>query len=245
MNKDGVMICFFTSHVFNEALDGINPANRFVDELRACFPKNCRGLYVASDPESHEKNDRVARIVNRAFERDGMLFESIITLDSRNEKDAAELVEVSDLLFLTGGHVPTQNRFFEKIGLRKLVKGFDGVVIGLSAGSMNSADEVYSEPELPGETKDPNYNLFLKGLGLTKRQILPHYYSVKDDTLDGLRIIEEISIPNSKGRTFYAIPDGSYIFSKDGREELRGEAYKISNGKMEKIADEGDVVVLK
>ncbi len=78
------MICFFTSHVFNEALDGINPANRLVDELRACFPQNCRGLYVASDPELHELNDHHAQLVNRAFERSGMLFERIITLDSRN-----------------------------------------------------------------------------------------------------------------------------------------------------------------
>ncbi|MBQ9009745.1 MAG: hypothetical protein IJ088_10495 [Clostridia bacterium] len=53
-----------------------------------------------------------------------------------------------------------------------------------------------------------------------------------------------ITFPDSKGRTFYAIPDGSYLLIDGGREELRGEAYKISDGTMVKISSDGEIVAL-
>lgn len=88
--------------------------------------------------------------------------------------------------------------------------------MGISAGSMNCADMVYAQPELEGEAADPSYERFIVGLGLTERNILPHYQMVKDYTLDGLRLMEEITYPDSAGREFYALEDGSYILCADG-----------------------------
>ena len=69
------------------------------------------------------------------------------------------------LLILGGGHVPTQNRFFQKIGLRERMKAFAGLVIGISAGSMNSAEIVYAHPELEGEAIDLAYPEMSLSLG--------------------------------------------------------------------------------
>ena len=91
-------------------------------------------------------------------------------------------------------------------------------------GSMNSAEIVYAQPEREGEAVDPAYQRFLPGLGLTKTMLLPHYQENKDDILDGQRVYEDIAFSDSHGRVIYAIPDGSYLFCKDGKEELRGEA---------------------
>ena len=52
-----------------------------------------------------------------------------------------------DVILLGGGHVPTQNKFFKEIRLREKIKDFDGIIIAISAGSMNSADIVYCQPE--------------------------------------------------------------------------------------------------
>ena len=71
-------------------------------------------------------------------------------LDSRNADDAAELVAQSGVILLSGGHVPTENAFFASMDLRDLLADFDGVIIGISAGSMNCADTVYAQPEEPG-----------------------------------------------------------------------------------------------
>ena len=236
------MICFLTSRMDNPETGALNPANHFTDELRARIPASCRALDICSDPAGWDKMDFYASLTKEMLEKAGFAFERFLTLDGRNESLAAELVRGSDLIILSGGHVPTQNRFFEKIRLRDLLKTFDGIVIGISAGSMNGADPVYAMPEEEGEAVDPAYRRFLPGLGLTKTNLLPHYQEVKDDLLDGLRLFEDIACPDSMGRAFYAIPDGSYLFIGDGREELRGEAYMVKDGIISQISSCGGIL---
>ena len=238
------MICFLTSRVDDPDTGELNPANRFIEELRLRFPTPCRALDICSDPDDWDKMDYYAALTMKMFTDAGFAFDRFDTLDSRNESLAAKLVRESDLLILGGGHVPTQNRFFEKIHLRDLLKTFNGIVIGISAGSMNSADLVYAQPEEEGEAVDPDYQRFLIGLGLTKTNLLPHYQEIKDDTLDGLHIFKDIACPDSMGKIFYAIPDGSYLFIDDGKEELRGEAYRVRDGSIRRISSNGKVVSL-
>ena len=64
----------------------------------------------------------------------------------------------------------------------------------------------------------------------------PHYQEIKDDVLDGMKVFEDIAYPDSMGKTFYAIPDGTYLFIDDCVEELRGEAYRIKDGVMTEIS---------
>ena len=238
------MICFLTSRTDLSDTGELNPANGFAAELKRCLPKHCRALFVCSDPDGWEKTDFYSDVIRQSFENAGSQLESWCNLDGRNEQQAAKLIRGSDLLILAGGHVPTQNRFFHRIGLRGLMKGFDGVVVGISAGSMNSADVVYAQPEEEGEALDPAYRRFLTGLDLTKTMLLPHYQDVKDDVLDGMRLFPDITCPDSMGRTFYAIPDGSYLFIGPGGEELRGEAYRIRDGIITQIAKNGETVTL-
>ena len=229
------MVCFLTSSPIIPGTELLNPANFFIDELRGCFHKDSRVLFICSDPDLYDKTDFFANATKESFENAGFSFGSFSILDSRNEHKASELTKSSDLIILAGGHVPTQNRFFNRIGLRGLLKDYTGVLIGISAGSMNSAETVYAQPEREGEAADPAYQRFLPGLGLTKTMLLPHYQENKDDILDGQRVYEDIAFPDSFGRVIYAIPDGSYLFIKNGKEELRGEAYRISDGNMSQI----------
>jgi dipeptidase E len=238
------MICFLTSRMDDPETGELNPANHFIDALRSRFPNPCRALDLCSDPEDWEKMDFYAAFTRKMLEKAGFVFERFLTLDGRNEDHAAKLVRESNLMILSGGHVPTQNRFFEKIRLRDLLKSCEGVVLGISAGSMNSADEVYAQPEEEGEAVDPAYRRFLPGLGLTKTNLLPHYQENKDDVLDGRRIYADIACPDSMGRTFYAIPDGSYLLIDAGKEELRGEAYMVRDGVLRQISSRGEVISL-
>ena len=238
------MICFLTSSHNIEGQPDLNPANGFASELLKAVPRPCRGLAICSDPNNYERTDFYCGSVREGFEVSGAVFSDYQILDGRNQGQAAELVQNADLIILMGGHVPTQNRFFAGIHLRELLSNFSGIIVGISAGSMNSADVVYAQPELEGEAVSPEYQKFLSGLGLTKIMILPHYQKNKDDVVDGLRIYEEIAYPDSLGRKFYVLPDGSYLYVHNGREELRGEAWLIENGIMRKISEEGNVVAL-
>ena len=109
------------------------------------------------------------------------------------------------------------------------------MIVGISAGSMNSATEVYAQPELEGESVDHEYVKFFPGLGLTETKLLPHYQDIKDDFLDGKRLFEDITYADSIGHKFIAIPDGSYLYSEDGKEEIMGKYYVISDGTIKEM----------
>lgn len=124
------------------------------------------------------------------------------------------------------------------------MKAFRGIVIGISAGTMNCADTVYAQPELPGESANPQYRRFLPGLGLTELMLLPHYQDIKDDMLDGKRLFEDITYPDSYGREFYALEDGSYVLVEDGTTTLFGAAYRIKDGTIRQVCGQGKSVAV-
>ena len=115
--------------------------------------------------------------------------------------------------------------------------------LSISAGTMNCADPVYAQPEEPGET-DPSHPRFLSGLGLTETVLLPHYQMTRTNWVDGLRLYEDITLPDSMGRCFYALVDGSFLLRRNGQEELRGEVYRIRDGILTQIGQIGDVIPL-
>lgn len=239
------MICFLTSNPFLEDGLALNPANGFVEALKKSLPAGAiRGVFVASSPDEPDTNNFYAAQQKAAFETSGVAFETFDILDRRNARQAAALVSKADLVILTGGHVPTQNAFFRDIGLKALLSGFGGAIVGISAGTMNAASSVYAQPELEGEGVDPDYQRFLPGLGLTDAMILPHFDGNLFAELDGLRIYADITFPDSLGRRFYLLPDGSWLHIEGGVETLRGEAYLIENGALRPFSDAGESVRL-
>ena len=218
--------------------------NSFVENLKKRVPDEARLLVVSADPHDYDMNDEMTNTFADCFEFHGMELSEVNILDDRREQDAAELVANSDIILLGGGHVPTQSAFFNRIGLRVLLREFEGVVIGISAGSMNCASIVYAQPECPGESLDPYYRRFMPGLGLADVMILPHYQKVKNYRLDGKRLYEDITYGDSFGREFIAMPDGSYVLVEDGSARLFGEGYRVAEGKIKRICNEEETIEL-
>ena len=239
------MTLFLTSSPFVDGADRaiLSDANGFIDRIREVLPPHPKALFITSNPEDRDMTCRFAAETTAAFAEFGMAFQSYHILDGFNAEDAGGLIADCDVIFLSGGHVPTQNAFFQEIGLRELLDDFPGVVVGISAGSMNCADTVYVQPEEEGESA-PEFERFAPGLGLTGVNILPHYQKVKDNYLDGQRLYEDITFADSMGECFLAMPDGSYIYSDSEDELLCGEAYIIEDGEIRQIAEEGDEVIL-
>ena len=215
----------------------LNPANEFVARLKTVLPHRPKTLFIASDPANHDMTMAFIHATKDAFGRAGVPLGRCTALDWRNARWAYRLVAESQFIILVGGHVPTQNAFFQKIHLRRLMKKFDGVVMGISAGSMNSAGTVYAQPEEAGESS-PEFPRFLHGLELADINILPHYQQVKDYLLDGKRLYEDITYADSMGHTFYVFPDGTYYYQDDEEQVILGEAWRLSDGVLEKITEE-------
>lgn len=218
--------------------------NAFVANLQRFVAPGGRFLVIAAWPDEHARNDEMADTFAGCFAWHGMGFAQVDVLDSRNQERAAELVAQSDVILLAGGHVPTENAFFKQISLRELLVGYAGVIMGVSAGSMNAADTVYVQPEEAGEAIDPNFIRWTQGLGLTDKNVLPHYNMVRDNILDGMRLFEDVTYPDSVGHPLYVLMDGSYILEHDGHSTLYGESYLLHNGVMEPICNEGESIAL-
>lgn len=213
-------------------VEGLDEMNDFVVNLKEVWKEDSRCLMITAAPDSFWENDEMTAFFAQAVKKSGLRITAFDLWDSRTENFSKEILDSYDVIFLGGGHVPTQNTFFGRIGLREKIQDFDGIIIGISAGSMNSADIVYAQPELEGESVDENYQRYLRGLNLTKTMILPHYQMVKDSILDGKRLYEDITYPDSVGKEFLILPDGSYLRIIDGVETVWGDAWRLKDGKL-------------
>ena len=221
----------------------LTPANGFIDRLKKSLPSKPRALFICADPNDHGETDAFARDIGAAIIEAGIAISRRDVLDGRNTDQAQMLIWQSDLIVLSGGHVPTQNLFFQRIGLAKLLKNYQGTILGISAGSMNCARRVYAQPEAPGESR-PDFQRFYPGLGLSEINILPHYQQVKDRLLDGKRLFEDVTYIDSIGESFLSLVDGSYVMEQKGETTLYGEAYALTDGKFFQISHVDDVVPL-
>lgn len=217
--------------------------NGFVDLLKQVWKEDMKGLIIAANPSAFDSNDEQVDFFYQAFCNSGLPLNDLDILDERNTISKEE-IESYDMIMLSGGHVPTQNAYFQSIDLKNKIKDFEGIVIGVSAGTMNSAKNVYAQPEEAGESRE-DFIRFLPGLNLCDINVLPHYQMVKDYTLDGRKLYEDITFKDSYGQNFYVLVDGSYIVIDKEETLLFGEAYLLKDGKMKQISSYGECIKLK
>ncbi len=229
-----------------EPLDypGFNPANGMTEELRRFWKDDARCLLISAFHDDYELNDRMREDYERIVQDTGLSIACMDIGDSRNGTEVAGALLTYDFVILGGGHVPTENAFFRNIGLAEKFREYQGIVMGISAGTMNCARVVYAQPEMPGEAADPSFERFIPGLGLTEYNIIPHFNAVRNDIIDGMRLIEDIAFTDSMGHTFYALTDGSYLLQTEDSAEIRGEAYMIRDGEIRQISRNGDRFLL-
>ncbi len=240
------MIVYLTSSPCIDGADRpiLNPANQFLSRLKADLPANPRCLFIASSPDDHAATCFYGSHMFIAFAEAGIPFSQYVVLDRQSAGYAGELIADSDLIILSGGHVPTQNAFFRELALGELLQEYEGVILGISAGTMNAASVVYAQPEEPGEGIDPDFCRFLPGLGLTEVNVCPHYQKVRNTVLDGLQLYEDITRADSCGHTFYLLPDGSYFYIHEGETLLCGKALRLRNGITELLTMDEETVFL-
>lgn len=224
--------------------DYLETRNGLLDKIRERHPAPPKVLLIASSPEAYAANDVKAENYTGAFAMSGYPVASLDMCDGRNE-ELTERLNDYDIVILSGGHVPTQNAFFARVGLAEKITSFDGILIGISAGTMNSASVAYIAPEEDGEAADPDFVRFLPGLALTKINVIPHYQKIRGTYLDGRLLFEEVFYPDTFGHVFHVLCDGSYLLIENGVTTLYGEAYEYRDGKMTQLTAEGESMVLE
>lgn len=240
------MVVFLTSSPTgpldgSRKVDGLDKKNNFVENLRKYWKNNSECCIIAASPDAYELNDEMCDFFKNVLIKENLSINSFDLIDRRYSDIIKETLQHYDVIILGGGHVPTQNQFFKDIELKEKLVGYNGIIIGISAGSMNSADIVYCQPEEDGEAIDPNFNRWITGLNLTKTNIIPHYQMVKDRYLDGMRLYEDITYKDSIGHQFVTLVDGSYLLI-DQDETIYGESYLISENSIKQISKENETL---
>lgn len=239
------MITFLTSSPTGAldgsyVVDGLDTSNAFTDNLKKYWKENARVLMITAFPSEHAASDQMTGFFRDAAVKAGLSVSCFDLWDDRSCDTSREALLSYDVIFLGGGHVPTQNAFFKKLFLRENIQDFDGIVIGISAGSMNAADIVYAQPEEDGEATDPSYQRWITGLALTDINVLPHYNMVHDYYKDGMHLFREITCPDSEGHKFLALADGSYLMITPEETKVYGNAWKLFPDRIEQICHTGE-----
>lgn len=231
------MVTFLAGNITDDIWNGegvITNQNGFRKELQKHWKSGSRVLYVCSDPADFAGNDAAFLYYRGSFERASFDFSCFDLVDYRYLADfSVSRLASYDVFILGSGRVPRQHSFFEELGLRSFFAAniFDGVVIGISAGALNLADQTYNWPEEPGDTFVSQSEKFYSGLGLAKTQVLPHFQARYDMYVDGRHLYNDITLKDSIGHEFLAIPDYSYVVCHDGIEQVFGAYAYYRNGR--------------
>lgn len=222
----------------------LDESNGFVNHLKQYWNDHMKGLVISAFPDQYNNNDEMKDFFYQAFNHSKVSLAQLDLLDYRTSLTKEQLHSY-DMIMLAGGHVPTQNQYFKQIQLKDMLQDYKGIIIGVSAGTMNSASIVYAMPELEGESISPDYQRFIEGLGLTDIQVIPHYQMIKDDYLDHQRLFKDIVYNDSHNHCFYALEDGSYIFSHNNKTYIYGRSYCIKDGVISQVLNHNEKVLLK
>ena len=191
--------------------------------FREKIHKRNRFAFVASEFELlHEKTDKYFHFFLDMFESIGIYFEGAYVVDGRmSAEEAQSVVAEADVVWLSGGDTPTQFRYFQTYGLDKVLKGHDGVIIGMSAGSINMAKTSICTLSC-GHYRQEIYS----GLGCVDVSVEPHFV--------GEKVSEEL-LALSEEYTIYGLCDDGFIVCSGENVAYYGEVYRLSKGNVERI----------
>lgn len=238
------MILFLTSRLNTRVMDEngnkttipIENVNGVLDNIKKYLSNTNRIVYVANDPNNILENEERIKNMMDSFSLSNLNFNEKILLDARNKKDAKNIILGADIVILSGGKILCQNKFFRSIRLKKILKHFNGIVIGMSAGTMNLCKTIYNFPE---ENADIKERRWVKGLGLYDKIIIPHFdgetntYQIECEDVD---VVNDYVLPASHKKEFLGIPNGSYILIDSNKNvSFFGEMYTIKDGKVSNL----------
>ena len=217
--------------------------NYFIDRLRVYAKRIPTLVFIASDPDNYVKTDEYVNVLVKSLNLDSFCIQKVYVIDHRFDGNLADVINNAQVVFLAGGHILTQNKYFKEIGLKSILEKYEGVVIGKSAGSINCAEVAYIQPETEEEFRDPNYMKLHSGLGLTKIKVMPHMNRATTDSIDGVTTLD-MCLADSNSIPQIGIYDGGFIEVSGGVSIAYGKTLSIKNGKSEVLCEVKETAII-
>ena len=132
--------------------------------------------------------------------------------------------------------------YLKEIKLDEILKKYNGIVIGQSAGSMNLAKMVFSPPDNIEDFKSNRETKF-SGVGLTNINIMPHMVISFDDNIDGNgKSTYNYCMEESFNFPIYGIYDFGFIEIKNNNITAYGKTLLIKNGTCTELCGDNESV---
>lgn len=201
----------------NYFCSGFNKTQAFWDEL---------GIQLKNDLQAEKrivyipgstKKEKLERTINEKipfftehFKKIGISFDDVKCITPETSKEEAqEWIKESDMVMLMGGNPFLQKELIEEKELTKLLKNYDGVMMGFSAGAMNMSKYIIITP---CSEEYPEFDVRM-GLNLSEISIFPHN-NFKGDIFpeivymgDETTISSDLNIVAKQYGPFYCLQD--------------------------------------
>ena len=168
---------------------------------------------IKNDSYFFEGTEKYTSIVNNFKQISNNL--EFKLLDFRIKGTVAQnILKTADVIYLTGGDPLIQLQYMKENGLDRIIKNFRGIIIGLSAGSMNQCRIAYYCKD-----EDILETMTYEGLGLVDVTITPHY-EIEND----IQVNEHKKW--SQQLPIIGLPNNSFIVVNNGLIEIYGKSHR-------------------
>lgn len=201
-------------------LSGIDKEKGFyksvIDYLKKDIKNNSVISFISCYFDNYEKNDLYHNNMIKNFSNIGINFKETYLIDGRLDKEKTrKIINKSDVIYIIGGNPYIEMENIKSYNLIDTLREFNGIVIGVSAGSMNMCNNVCYIDE---ENNIKEY----EGIGLIDINIAPH---LDFNNIDYLKEIFRVS----KIRKTIALPNESFIRIANKNIQIIGEHYIVEN----------------
>lgn len=212
-------------------LSGPGSTQGFSNEITIKLKEDLKGknsvVFIASSPSSYDENDMYVNGNNdtvvglKNHLKQVMDIKDITVIDERiNKKNAKESILSADVVYLLGGNPLTQLEYIKSNEFDQVLREYDGIILGTSAGAMNMAKYGYYSKD-----NDCFNTFFYDALGIVDVTIDPHFdIENKEQVKDALIF--------SKEHVIVGVPNSSAICFNDGKTEYIGQCYIFEDGMM-------------
>lgn len=202
---------------------GIDKVNGFTKMQAKYLKKDLSGditiTFIASSFDKYDVNDDYYNNMLKFFSDIGVNIKKSYLIDDRLSKEASiKHLNLSDAVFIMGGYPSEEMNNINKFDLINSLCEFDGVIMGVSAGSINMNKTVCF---IDKDGSITEYN----GIGITDFNLAPHFNFDRKD------YIKEIELVSKKYKTL-ALPNDSFVIVNNGKIKIIGDHYFFNDGKI-------------
>ncbi|ETT51191.1 Type 1 glutamine amidotransferase-like domain-containing protein [Paenibacillus sp. FSL H7-0942] len=156
-------------------------------------------------------------------------FDEYHFIDYRMQKEEAhQLIRNASVIFMCGGYPVQQHEFLAEYELSDIIKNSNAVILGASAGALNMAAKWISSADT--NPKDET-TTFYEGLSFN------HFAYESHARRDYSTFVKGYLFPLSEQMNVYAAEQESAIRVKDGKMDILGPVYLISESKIQKLME--------